>query len=267
MFSELVVIDVVEDQADLVVRFEEAAGHAAVVKDLLCSLGNLLWSRAKKVQWFVINGDLLTLFGTLEVRLPRTEDIFSVWEQDSAEIILGFLDYFEKLGNNPRFSWDSLFWLTSKDEEHILTLINQLLCLIVTYATQLHWWENGLIESISTAVKDADNKASRQWTQASESSLKVVKRGHFLTIRHDHLAVVILHHTMSTVVDYGQRVFALVRIVVDLSLVTKEDFLDFVYAKVRHFQDILAVIGKTVAFNLLFKEFDIALDIWEIFEA
>ena len=114
------------------------------------------------MQWFVINGDLLTLFGTLEVRLPRTEDIFSVWEQDSAEIILGFLDYFEKLGNNPRFSWDSLFWLTSKDEEHILTLINQLLCLIVTDATQLHWWENGLIESISTAVKDADNKASRQ---------------------------------------------------------------------------------------------------------
>ena len=72
---------------------------------------------------------------------------------------------------------------------------------------------------------------------------------------------------MSTVVDYGQRVFALVRIVVDFSLVTKEDFFDFVNAQVRHFQDILAVVGKTVAFNLLFKELDIVLDVQEIFEA
>ena len=72
---------------------------------------------------------------------------------------------------------------------------------------------------------------------------------------------------MSTVVDYGQRVFALVRIVVDLSLVTKEDFFDFVHAQVRHFQDILAVVGKTVAFNLLFKELDVGLHVKEIFDA
>ena len=33
-FSELVVADIVEDQADLVVRFEETSDHAGVVKDL-----------------------------------------------------------------------------------------------------------------------------------------------------------------------------------------------------------------------------------------
>ena len=35
--SQPFVIDVVEDQADLIVRFEEASDHAGVVEDLRCT--------------------------------------------------------------------------------------------------------------------------------------------------------------------------------------------------------------------------------------
>ena len=44
--------------------------------------------------------DHLTLFGTLEVRPPRPEDVFLVWEQDTADVILGILDGLEKLEND-----------------------------------------------------------------------------------------------------------------------------------------------------------------------
>ena len=87
------------------------------------------------MQGFVIDLQLLTLFGTLEVRLPGTEDVLSVWEQDTADIILGTLDDFEKLGNNPRLSWYSFFGLTAEDEEYVLALFDQILCLIVSNAT------------------------------------------------------------------------------------------------------------------------------------
>ena len=206
--SELVVVLVAEDDADPLVWLEEAANHSAIVKDLRSPFYNLLWIGAEEVQGFVIDLELLTLFETLVVRLPHSKDVFSVWEQDTADIILGTFYFFEKFFNNSRFSRYSFFWLTSEDEEYVLALFNQLLCLIVTGATHLFWWENCLIESISTAVKDADNKTSGQLAQASESSLKVEKRGLFLTIWHNHLAVVIPHHSMSTVVDYGQRPFA-----------------------------------------------------------
>ena len=72
---------------------------------------------------------------------------------------------------------------------------------------------------------------------------------------------------MSTVVDYGQRLFALVRVVVDDSLVTKEDFFDFVHALVRQFHDVVAVVFKTVGLNVLFEELDVVLDVQEVFEA
>ena len=36
-FSKLVVVDVVEDQADLIVRFEEASDHSRIVEDLSSS--------------------------------------------------------------------------------------------------------------------------------------------------------------------------------------------------------------------------------------
>ena len=101
VFSELIVPNVVKDQTDLLIRLEVAADHTAVVKDLLCTLGNLLWSGAVKVQGFVIDGDLFTLFGTLEVRPPRTKYVSNVWEQDTTDVILGKLDSFEKLRNNP----------------------------------------------------------------------------------------------------------------------------------------------------------------------
>ena len=72
---------------------------------------------------------------------------------------------------------------------------------------------------------------------------------------------------MSTVVDNGQRPFALVRVIVDFSLVAKEDFLDFVHAQVRLLHDIKAIIGKAVALNHLFEELDVVLDVNEVFEA
>ena len=72
---------------------------------------------------------------------------------------------------------------------------------------------------------------------------------------------------MSTVVDYGQRLFALVRVVVDDSLVTKEDFFDFVHAQVRLYHDVVAVVFKTVGYNVLFEELDVVLDVQEVFEA
>ena len=58
---------------------------------------------------------------------------------------------------------------------------------------------------------------------------------------------------MPTVVDYGQRPFALVRVIVDFPLVAKEYLLDFVHAQVRLLHDIKAVIGKAVGLNLLFE--------------
>ena len=45
-FSELVIVFIVEDKADLLVRFKEVADHAGVVKHLFCALANLLWKGA-----------------------------------------------------------------------------------------------------------------------------------------------------------------------------------------------------------------------------
>ena len=159
-FSELVVMLAAEDKADLFVRFEVAAYHTAVVKDLLCTSGSLLWVRAEEMQWFDIDGDHLTLFGTLEVRPPRTEDVSSVWEQDTTDIILGILDSFEKLENDLRIGRDAFCCLASEDEEHVLAWFYQLLCLFTTDTTQLHWWENGLVKGISTAVENSNDEAS-----------------------------------------------------------------------------------------------------------
>ena len=47
------------------------------------------------------DGDLLTLFGTLVVGLPRIKVVFSVWEQYTADIIFGELEGFEKLDSDP----------------------------------------------------------------------------------------------------------------------------------------------------------------------
>ena len=113
--SQFVVADVVEDQADLVVGLEKAANHSAIVEDLGSPFGNLLWKRAEEMKRFDHDGDLFTLFDTLVVWLPRIEDMSSVWEQDTADIIFGELESFEKLDCNPRFGRDSFFRLTSED--------------------------------------------------------------------------------------------------------------------------------------------------------
>ena len=87
------------------------------------------------MQGFVKDLELLTLFGTLEVRFPRAEDVLSVWEQDTADIILGALDDFEKLRNDARFGRYSFFRLASEDKEYVLTLFDQILCLVAGGAT------------------------------------------------------------------------------------------------------------------------------------
>ena len=50
------------------------------------------------MQRFLIDGDHLTLLGTLEVRPPRQEDVSGVRKQDATDVIFGILDSFKKLG-------------------------------------------------------------------------------------------------------------------------------------------------------------------------
>ena len=107
-------------------------------------------------------GDLLTLFGTLVVRLPRVEVVSSVWEKDAADVIFGELENFEKLDCDPRFGRDSFFGLTSEDEEHVLALFDKFLCLIAVATTRYHRWEDALVEGVSATIKDADYEASGQ---------------------------------------------------------------------------------------------------------
>ena len=159
-FSELVIEFTVEDEADFLIWFEEVADHAGVVEDLLCALSNLLWEGAEKVKWFDFDKGHLTLFGALEVRPPRPEDVFLVWEQDAADIILGVLDSFEKLENDLGIGWDAFCCLAPEDKEDILAWFDQLLCLFAAGATQLHRWENGLVKGISTAVENTNDEAS-----------------------------------------------------------------------------------------------------------
>ena len=72
---------------------------------------------------------------------------------------------------------------------------------------------------------------------------------------------------MSTVVDYGQRLFVDIRVVVDDSLQAKEDLFGFGPADVRMLRDLKAVVSKAVGLNLFFEELDIVFHFEEITKA
>ena len=72
---------------------------------------------------------------------------------------------------------------------------------------------------------------------------------------------------MSTVVDYGQRLFVDIRVVVDDSLQAKEDLFGFGPADVRMLRDLKAVVSKAVGLNLFFEGLNIAFHFEEIAEA
>ena len=72
---------------------------------------------------------------------------------------------------------------------------------------------------------------------------------------------------MSTIVDYGQRLFALGRVFANDLVVAQENLFDFVHTEVLLFHDIVAVVFKTVGLDLLFEELDVVLNMEEIFEA
>ena len=78
--SKLAVVLVADYEADLLVRFEEVADHARVIKHLFCTLGYRLWKGAKEVQGLDHDGDFLAFVGFLSIGIPSVEDVSCVGE-------------------------------------------------------------------------------------------------------------------------------------------------------------------------------------------
>ena len=150
---------------------------------------------------------------------PGLEDICGVWEQDALVVGFGLLDDLEELSRDLRCGGDTPVGGASKDQKHVLAFHNAFISLFVgVAATGLHWREDAFVISLSTAVEDSDDEAVVFLAHCTESTLQVVERDLFGTVRHDNLALIVLHHSVSTVVHDCQCLLALVAILADLLL-------------------------------------------------
>ena len=99
---------VAENQADLIVRLEEASFHPRVIKYLGCSFDcKGLRKGAKHMQGLSHDQDLLTTEGFLEVWSPSIEHVCSVWEQNAFVFCFGLLNDLEKLSGYLRRGRDT----------------------------------------------------------------------------------------------------------------------------------------------------------------
>ena len=151
---------VAENQADLIVRLEEASFHPRVIKYLGCSFDcKGLRKGAKHMQGLSHDQDLLTTEGFLEVWSPSIEHVCSVWEQDAFVFSFGLLNDLEELRSNLRRGWDTSIGWASEDQENILTFFNCYILLFIAVATtSCHWWEYAFIICLSATVEDADDE-------------------------------------------------------------------------------------------------------------
>ena len=134
-FSEFVVIDVVEDQADLIVGFEKAAYHSWVVKDLWSPLLNGLWEGAVDVKWLSHYDNFFTTEGFLHVWCPSIELVFGVWEQDGIIFGFGLLNDLEELWSDLWCGRNTFIGWASEDKEHILAFFNYFISLFIAITT------------------------------------------------------------------------------------------------------------------------------------
>ena len=114
------------------------------------------------MQGFDHDVDFLATVDFLIIRIPGTEDVSDVWEHNAFVFGFGQLNDLEELGSDLRCGRDALILGASEDEEHIpsfffynlynlLVLVNSGCCCL--------WWEDTLIESVTAAIKDANDEA------------------------------------------------------------------------------------------------------------
>ena len=179
------------------------------------------------MEWLSHNENFLTTECFLVIGGPSLEDILGVWEQDGIVFGFGLFNDLEELSSNLRCGRDASIGGAPEDQEHILAFFNRYILLFIAIAAAgRHWWEVTFIISLSTAVEDSYDETVVHFAQRAKSCLQVVKRDLFLRVRHDDLAHVVLHHSVSTVVDYCQRLFVGVSVVSNPSLEPSKDLFD-----------------------------------------
>ena len=87
-FSQIAIVGIIDDDTDLVIRFEEAAFHTGVIKDLLCTFCRL-WVGTKEVKGLNHDQSLFATKSFLIIRLPSVEDVSYVWEEDTVVLSFG----------------------------------------------------------------------------------------------------------------------------------------------------------------------------------
>ena len=205
-FSEFFVELVVNDEADLLVRFAEAAHHARVIKNLGCPFDrNRLWEGAKEVEGLDHDEVLFTTEGFLVIGIPRLENVSCVWQKEAVVFSLSSFQDLKELGGDLRLSRHTSVWRTAKDKEHILACFNQSFILFIAISTaRLNLRELVFIVSLSATVKHADDVAVVFLAHSTESRLQVVERNLFACIGQNDLALIVFHHSVAAVVENCQ---------------------------------------------------------------
>ena len=80
------------------------------------------------------------------------------------------------------------------------------------------------------------------------------------------MALVILHHSVTTIVDNYQRLFVGIHVAIDLSLVPHKDLFDFGHAEVLLLNDV-HILVESVLLDVSVKNFHVFLDFREVCEA
>ena len=114
--SQLFVVAVVDDDAESVLGFKEAAHHSGVVEHLVCTFNRKrLWKGPEEVKRLRHDESLFATKGLLIVRLPSIEDIPGVRQEKTVVFSLGTFQNFKELVSYLRCSRDTFVCGTSKD--------------------------------------------------------------------------------------------------------------------------------------------------------
>ena len=113
-FSQLVVVDVVDDYTDPLVGLIEATYHSRIVKNLWSPF-DWLWKGSEEVQGLGHYEYLFTTKGFLFVRGPSIELVCGVWEQNAFIFGLSLLYDLEKLRSNFWCGRDTFIGWASKN--------------------------------------------------------------------------------------------------------------------------------------------------------
>ena len=80
------------------------------------------------------------------------------------------------------------------------------------------------------------------------------------------MALVVLHHSVSTIVDNYERLFVGVHVAIDLGLIPHHDLFDFGHGEIRLLNDV-HVLVEAVLLDVSAENFHILLNFWEVSEA